>query len=410
MAKIHPFKAVRPTRDKAHLVATRPLASYKKHILQAKLEENPYTFLHIIHPEVDKNHTAKPNTKERFEAVRSRFDEFVEEGVLIQDELPTIYVYRQTKGKHVFTGIIAGASVAEYENDLIKKHEATLTSREEMFTNYLDLVGFNAEPVLMSHEPSEEINSILNKKIIERPDQEFTNTDKIKHEIWVLTQEESIQIQQAFEQIPAFYIADGHHRSASSVRLCQKMRERGFNHPNQEYYLAFIMNESQLNILEYNRVVLDWKGTTKEEFLQNIGQVFEVTSLSSATKPTQEHELTMCVEGDWFKLNVPSEKIDTKHPVNCLDAQLLTDYVLTPLLGISDLKTDKSIHFTSGADGIEEIERLIHLEEAVAGFVLYPVEMKQVKKVADHQMIMPPKSTWVEPKIRSGLTIYMIQE
>lgn len=410
MAKIHPFKAVRPTRDKAHLVATRPLTSYKKHILKAKLEENPFTFLHIIHPEVDKGTKTKPNSVERFAAVRSRFDDFVEEGILKQDAHPAMYVYQQSNSERVFTGVIAGASIAEYEQDTIKKHEATLTSREEMFTNYLELVGFNAEPVLMSHEPSEDIDTFLKDVTKKRPELEFSTTDRVKHELWILSPTETDEIQSYFNAIPALYIADGHHRSASSVRLAQKMRDKKGNFVNPEFFLAFLMDERKLHILEYNRLVNSLNGMSEETFLNKLKECFTVSPLKSARNPLAEHEITCCIKGNWYSLTIDKSKVDNSHPVHSLDAQLLTDLVLTPILGISDLKTDKNIQFMSGAEGIEGIENCIEKELAEVGFVLYPVRMDQVKRVADHQMIMPPKSTWVEPKIRSGLTIYMIEE
>ena len=188
MALIRPFRAIRPQRDKVHLVATRPYYSYKKNVLKAKMEDNPYTFLHIINPEFNQKVSTKPNSKERFKLVKSRFDSFLKSGVLIKEKQPTLYLYRQHKDKHVFTGVIGGASVAEYQNGLIKKHEATLTSREEMFTSYLEEVGFNAEPVLLTYEGNDTINSIIYASAQERPEYEFTTTDHIKHEVWVLSQ------------------------------------------------------------------------------------------------------------------------------------------------------------------------------------------------------------------------------
>jgi uncharacterized protein (DUF1015 family) len=226
MAEIAPFKALRPIRDKVHLVATRPYYSYKKNVLKAKLEDNPFTFLHIINPEFGNDVKTKPNSTERFLQVKKRYDEFVEKGILIQEETARIYIYRQTKNGHAFTGIIAGASVEEYKADKIKKHEATLTSREAMFTNYLDVVGFNAEPVLLSYKGNEQLEQLLFQFTEVRPEYEFTTTDCIKHELWVLSENNSLILKNAFESIEATYIADGHHRSASSVRLFDELEKR----------------------------------------------------------------------------------------------------------------------------------------------------------------------------------------
>lgn len=410
MAKLHPFKAVRPTRDKAHLVATRPLASYKEHILKAKLEQNPYTFIHIIHPEVNKAFKTKPNSLERFQAVKKRFHEFEDEGVIFQDQEATIYVYRQTTPTNEFTGIVAGASIAEYDAGLIKKHEATLTSREEMFTNYLDIVGFNAEPVLLSHEPSDAIEAFIADATTPRPEYEFSTTDRIKHELWVLSPEQTAEIQRLFDALPALYIADGHHRSASSARLAEKYRKAGIALQNPQYFLAFLIDERRMQILEFNRLVKTLNGHTTDSFLTTLGSLFEVKPLTIGRNPKKEHEMTCFLKGKWYSLTAKPEICSSKDPVKSLDAQILTDQVLTPILGIRDLKTDSNIAFMSGAEGLSAIEDAVNKGQAEVGFVLYPVSMEQVKAVADHELIMPPKSTWVEPKIRSGLTIYMINE
>lgn len=410
MAELHPFKAARPTRDKAHLVATRPLASYKTHILRAKLEHNPYTFIHIIHPEVNKAFKTKPNSAERFEAVKKRFHEFEAEGTIFRDPEPCIYIYRQTTATGVFTGVVAGASIAEYEADLIKKHEATLTSREAMFTKYLDIVGFNAEPVLLSHEPSDAIEDFLKNNTTDRPEYEFSTTDCVKHELWVLSPEQTAHIQQLFRAIPALYIADGHHRSASSARLAERYRREGSTLVNPQFFLAFLIDERRMKILEFNRLVKTLNGHTPESLLEKLSDSFDITSLDKGRNPQQEHEITCCLKGKWYSLICKPAIASSHHPVQSLDAQILTDVVLTPILGIQDLKTDENIAFVSGAEGLEAVEKAIDKGKAEAGFVLFPIHMEQVKAVADNQLIMPPKSTWVEPKIRSGLTIYMINE
>lgn len=411
MTKIAPFKALRPVRDKVHLVATRPYYSYKKNVLKAKLEDNPYTFLRIINPEFGSTVKTKPNTKERFNLVSEKYAEFIEEGILIKDEKPHIYIYRQTKDGHEFTGIVAGASVEEYEKDLIKKHEATLTSREAMFTNYLDIVGYNAEPVLLSYPHLEDLDVLLEKYTKVRPEYEFTTTDRIKHELWILPADETEMIIKTFEKLPATYIADGHHRSASSAGLKKHRLSKGTSRfPNEDYFLAFFIDENKLKILEFNRLVKSLNNLTKEQFLEKLGNSFVIKPLFNSAKPSHEHQMTMCLEGKWYELNCNPSIIDEDHPVRCLDAEILTQSVLTPILGIHDLKTDENIEFISGAESIETFEEKIVKGKFKVGFVLFPVSMDQVKKVADHQMIMPPKSTWVEPKMRSGLTIYNINE
>jgi len=411
MTKISPFRALRPVRDKVHLVATRPYYSYKKNVLTAKLEDNPYTFLRIINPEFDKSRKTKPNSPERFGLVRDKYAEFIKDGILLQDNEEHLYIYRQTKDGHAFTGVVGGASVQEYETDLIKKHEATLTSRESMFTNYLDIVGYNAEPVLLSYLHNIQIESLLHVYTASRPEYEFTTTDRIKHELWVLDESQTEALSNAFGQLDACYIADGHHRSASSAGLKKKRVNEGRSHfGNEDHFLAFFIDESKLKILEFNRIVKHLNGLTSEQFLQELQKYFSITPCSPKLKPTKEHTYTMCLQGKWFELSCRPEIIDDSHPVKCLDAEILTQFVLSPILGIQDLKTDENIEFTSGAEPLEVLEEKIVKGKFSVGFVLYPATIEQVKRVADHQLIMPPKSTWVEPKLRSGLTIYHINE
>jgi uncharacterized protein (DUF1015 family) len=409
MTKIKPFKALRPVRDLVHLVATRPYYSYKENVLKAKLEDNPFTFLHIINPEFGSSIKTKPNTPERFQLVKDQYAAFIKEGILFEDQEETIYIYRQTKNGHAFTGIVAGASVEEYDNDLIKKHEATLTSREAMFTNYLDIVGYNAEPVLLSYPHNEYVDAIIQKATSVRPEYEFTTTDRIKHELWVLTQDEKDAIILAFDKIEATYIADGHHRSASSAALA-KIRSTNPLTPNKDFFLSYFIDEQRLKILEFNRIVKTLNGLSKEEFLEKLKNSFEISKISSSQKPSHEHQMTMCLEGDWYILDCKKSIVDENHPVKCLDPEILTQFVLTPILGIHDLKTDENIEFVSGAESISSIEEKVTKGKYKIAFILFPVSMEQVKRVADNQMIMPPKSTWVEPKMRSGLTIYNINE
>jgi uncharacterized protein (DUF1015 family) len=391
------------------LVATRPIYTYKKNVLKAKLEENPFTFLRIINPEYNSTQKTQANSIERFENVREKYLEFKKRNILFQEEKESIYIYKQTINQHEFLGVIAGASVEEYAKDLIKKHEATITSREEMFTNYLEVVGFNAEPVLLSYPANDELDNFLIKLTKEiRQEYEFSTTDEVKHELWVLSEKESTKIIQLFSKIQATYIADGHHRSASSARLNQKLPKTKTS--NHDFFLAFFIDERRLRILEFNRLVKSVQNLELKKFITLLKENFELIELSSPEKPAKEHEIVMNFKNNWFKLVCKSKIIDENHPVNCLDAEILTKFILQPILKIEDLKTDSNIEFVSGNLGIKGISNPIKNNKADLGFILFPVSINQVKKVADHAMIMPPKSTWVEPKLRSGLTIYEIEK
>jgi uncharacterized protein (DUF1015 family) len=411
MAKIAPFKAIRPVRDKVHLVATRPYYSYKKNVLKAKLEDNPYTFLRIINPEFNSEIKTKPNSDDRFQLVQQKYYEFIENGILIQDENPRLYIYRQTHGGHSFTGIVAGASIEEYQNDLIKKHEATLTSREAMFTRYLDIVGFNAEPVLLSYKGNQHLEELMNQFISIRPEYEFTTTDRIKHELWVLSENDTLILKNAFEAIDAVYIADGHHRSASSARLYQERINSQKNiDENSKSFLAFFVEETKLKILEFNRLVKTLNGYSPDSFLFALKALGKVEEISRSEKPQQEHQIHIYLNNNWYEFTFDSYLINQDHPVKSLDSDLLTELILKPLLGIDDLKTSDQIEFIPGNESLQSMEEKINAGKFEIGFVLFPASIEQVKRVADNQMNMPPKSTWVEPKLRSGLTIYNINE
>lgn len=411
MAKIIPFRAVRPVRDKVHLVATRPIYSYKKNVLESKLEDNPFTFLHIINPEFGGERTTQPNTHERFELVKHEYKSFLDEGILFQENSPRIYIYRQTKNGHAFTGVVAGASNDEYRQDKIKKHEATLTSREEMFIDYLDIVGFNAEPVLLSYPHNEKLEKKIEEITSHRPEYEFTTTDRIKHDLWVLSEEDTNEVQILFESIDALYIADGHHRSASSIGLeDRRIRENRHQYANESSFLAYMIDEQALQILEFNRVIHSLNNLSEDDFIRIVSQSFDVEKCNELQRPEKEHDMTVCLKGNWYRLTCKPHIIDKNHPVNSLDAEILTQYILRPVLNIHDLKTDKNIEFIGGTTSTEKIAEWIAEGKYELAVFLYPVTIEQVKKVADNQLIMPPKSTWVEPKLRSGMTIYSINE
>lgn len=414
MAKLRPFRAVRPTRDKAHLVASRPIFTYKPSILKAKLQENPFTFIHIIHPEYfeDESNKTEPNTHERFNKVKNKYEEFVDNGIFIQDESPTFYVYRQTKNDHAFLGVIAGASVDEYQNNKIKKHEATITSREEMFTNYLDIVGLNAEPVLLSHKKSLEVDSILSNITSKRAEYDFSTTDGIRHELWLASENEVTQLQQAYDKIENIYIADGHHRSASSVRLAEQRKEQNPNTTGKNYeaFLSFFIDEERLQILPFHRLCKSLNGLSKDQLLSKLEPRFDIVSIQKGTTPNNMHEFQMYIQNEWYKLTPKPEVVSNSDAVSSIDAEVLTREILSPILGIHDLKTDKNISFFSGETKIKKIEQLVNKDVYKVAFLLHPATMEQVKNVADENAVMPPKSTWVEPKLRSGLTIYKIDE
>ncbi len=409
MTKIIPFKAVRPTRDKAYLLSSRPSYAYKKKHLESKLEGNPYTFLHVINPEYREGDTTKPNTIERFEKVKEKYDEFHELGHLTKDEQPCIYLYRQITPTHTYLGVITGAAVDDYLSGKIKVHEHTLSQREEMFKKYLTVCKFNAEPVLITYKDDERIEQILEKYTNTRAEYEFTNTREIKHDLWLIDNTDDIEaLQSAFASIPEMYIADGHHRISSSALYTQSRREEGTydGTENFNYFLAFLIGESRLRIFDYNRVVTSLNDLSTDDFLQLIERSFHLEKMDDMYSPGKLHNLSMYLDDQWYSLTIKEEFIKPEDPVGSLDAQLLSDLVLSPILGIHDLKTDNRVIFVEGTKGMESLQEMVDHGRGKVAFGLTPVSIEQLKRVADTNNIMPPKSTWIEPKLRSGLTIF----
>lgn len=414
MAKIVPFKAVRPVRDKAYLVSSMPAYIYPKHILEAKLESNPYTFLHVINPEYRADNKTQPNSIERFEKVREKFKEFSEQGIFAQDEKDSFYIYRQITPTNTYLGLITGVAVDDYLNGCIKIHEHTLTQREETFKTYLDVCQFNAEPVLLTYKDNPVVESIINKYINTRSECEFCTTHHIKQDLWLVNDKDDIKVLiEAFEKIEDIYIADGHHRSSSSVLYAQSKREENPNYNPKDkfnYFLSYLIAESNLNIIEYNRTVSSLNDHTPESFLSAIEILFEVEEKTTEFTPIKKHNFSMYLAGKWYSLIAKKGTYDEDDNVGNLDARILTKNILTPILGITDLKTDNRIDFMEGTKGPRGLQQKVDSEEAVVAFGLYPVSIEQLKAVADANDIMPPKSTWIEPKMRSGLTIYSLED
>ena len=404
MSIVKPFKAVRPTADKAHLVASRSYVSYTKPQLRSKLHENPYSFLHIIHPDLGSNKLHKADTLEkRFELVKSKYKEFIEEEILVREEEACFYIYRQIKNGHPFTGLIAAVAVEDYNDGKIKIHEQTLSKREDTFTKYLDITDINAEPVLLMSERSTGLEIIYAKYLDQRPTYDFTTTNRDRHQLWIVNAKEDIQkIEEIYAQIDALYIADGHHRSASSAKLCESRAQDSSNPTGKEpwnYFLAYILDENTVRIYEFNRLVKDLNGMEVSAFLKALEKDFYVNEAPENFKPSQKGEFSLYIHKQWFALNLKVHQ-------ETLDAQVLSDLVLNPILGIKDLRKDKRVSFLDGPKGMEGMKQLIDKKQFIAGFGLYPVAIEELKHIADINGTMPPKSTWVEPKLRSGLIVY----
>lgn len=416
MAKIIPFKGIRPAKDKVHLVASRSVDGYDKKELHDKLASNPYSFLHVISPDFKDGKRTKPGTPARLQKVKAQYLEFIKEDVFITDPLPSYYIYQQFKEGNAYTGIIGCSSIDDYFNGVIKIHEQTLTEREQKLKQYLEVCDFNAEPVLFSYPNDTVIDEVTAKTTLTaEPIYDFTTTDRVRHKLWVLNDPKQVkQIEERFEKIPAVYIADGHHRSASSALLGTSRREKNPGHTGKEpynFYLGVFFPETQLKIFDFNRVVKDLNGMNAEAFVERLKEKFTITPMGETEyKPSRKHNFSMYLEGNWYSLDAKKEIIHNEEPVGSLDASILTEHILSPVLNIHDLKTDKRIGFVSGIKGMKELKNQVDRWNFKVAFGLYPVEMEQLKHIADTNNIMPPKTTWVEPKMRSGLVIYSLSE
>jgi uncharacterized protein (DUF1015 family) len=399
MISLRPFRAWRPVPDKAHLVGSRSYVSYTPEQLSEKLAGNPWTFLHVIHPPAISEHHTRA---ERFEAVRNAFHAFVEEGVLVQDEVPTIHLYEQHARGNVSRGLIAGVSLKDYAEGRIKVHEQTLTARENLFAEYLEATAINAEPVLLCTPEGSAWEALLDPMLNTRPAYDFSTTDRVRHRMWSITDGQLQEaLQKAFASIPALYIADGHHRMASSARLAQA---RGATDEDPAAWcLAFIVPRNHLFIFNFDRAVRSLNGMDEGAFLEALGRIGPLVPQPSPW--SAPGVVAVRTASGWHGLHLPPAAPGAR-PDEALDAARLSELVLAPLLGITDLRTDPGIRFVPGTHGTGELDRLVEDGSVAAAFHLHPVGFADLKAVADTGGTMPPKSTYIEPKLRSGLVVH----
>ncbi len=413
MAIIKPFKGLRPKKELAEKVASPPYDVLSSAEAREMAKDNPYSFLHINKPEID----LPPETNIYDEAVyqkgKENLERFIREGILIQDEKPMFYIYRQIMGDHVQVGLVAGASVEEYEKNLIKKHELTRADKEEDRVKHVNTLNAQTGPVFLTYKAQPEIDALIDRIIEGEPEYDFTADDGIRHTFWLVDKDEDIKaLQDAFKKLDCLYVADGHHRSAAAMRVKQMRQAQNPNHTGDEeynYFLTVIFPHNQMYIMDYNRVVKDLNGLSKEAFLQKVAEKFDVQKLgTTAEKPKQKHEFVMYLDGEWYQLKALPGTFNANDPVEQLDVSILMNNLLVPILGIGDPRKDKRIDFVGGIRGLEELKRRVDSGEMQVAFGLYPTSIEDLMAIADAGKIMPPKSTWFEPKLRSGLVIHLL--
>ena len=413
MSKIIPFKAVRPTPDKIGLVTCRNYDDYSQAELASWLNFNPYSFLHVINPAFV--HSQKITLDKRFKGVAHKYQDFKNDNVFLQEDKAVFYLYQIVTKNNTFIGIVAGTSIDDYKNNVIKKHEDTLQYRVELFKDYLHQTSFNTEPVLITYPDNSAINNWISEKKKVQPIYDFSTSNKEKHTLWKVESDEEIAwLQTQFENIPELYIADGHHRSASAELLYDEDKHLG--NQNLNYFMSFLIAESNVKIYEFNRIIRDLNGNSKVDFLKKLAQNFIIkTKEQELWKPQSKFEFGMYLDGDFYALfykqsnfisDLSSRAQSRETILENLDAQILYDKVLQPILGIEDLRNDERIEYIPGKQSILTIKELVDEGEYEVGFMLFPSDISEIKALADNNLIMPPKSTYIEPKFRSGLVIY----
>ena len=412
MVKIKPFKGIRPPKEFAAEVASRPYDVLNSQ--EAKNEAGEKSLLHIIKPEIDFDPIADEHSQKVYDKAVENFHLWRERGWLIQDKTECYYVYAQTMNGKTQYGIAVCCHFEDYLEGRIKKHELTRSDKEEDRMIHVRNQQANLEPVFFAYPANREIDGIVAAIVSGTPEYDFTAEDGVRHRMWVMNEPATIAcISQLFAGIPALYVADGHHRTAAAARVgAERMKADPHYTGNEEYcyFLAVVFPDNQLQIIDYNRVVKDLNGLTPKEFLSRLNEDFKVEECGTAIyKPNRLHNFGMYLGGKWYSLTARDGVYDDNDPIGVLDVTVLSDRVLDKILGIKDLRTDKRIDFVGGIRGLEELRKRVDSGEMQVAFALYPVSMRQLTDIADSGKIMPPKTTWFEPKLRSGIVIHSFE-
>ncbi|MEA4926125.1 MAG: DUF1015 family protein [Syntrophomonadaceae bacterium] len=414
MAVIRPFKAVRPVPELAGQVAALPYDVMSSEEARAMVKDNPYSFLHVDKAEIDLDPGIDLYEPKVYEKARENLQNMIAHEVYLEDQEPRLYIYRQVMGDRAQTGIVACASVDDYLNNIIKKHELTRADKELDRTRHVDVCDANTGPIFLTYPAVKEISDIISQWITREPVYNIAAEDGIRHIVWVIDAEHTIeQLVDLFKQVQYLYIADGHHRSASAVRVGQMRRQSHPDYSGEEefnYFLAVIFPDEDLYIMDYNRVVQDLHGLSDDEFMERVAQSFLIKKHAGTDpfKPFKKHQFGMYRAGQWYVLEAREGTYDAADPVARLDVSILQDNILRPLLGIEDPRTDKRIDFVGGIRGLRELAKRVNGGMGVA-FSMYPTTIQDLMDIADAGQVMPPKSTWFEPKLRSGLFIHKLR-
>ncbi len=412
MALVIPFRALRPQKKFAGEVASFPYDVLDRSEGRAIIRDNPRNFLRVEKSEIDLPDGIRDDDPRVFEKARENLREFMNEGILFQEERPSFYVYRQKTADREQYGLVGCVSVAEYEAGLIKKHELTRVDKENERVNHINTAGAQTGLVFLLYRSRGTIDRIISEIIKGSPEYDFKTPDGVTHTAWVIGDNRTIEtLQREFSKVECLYIADGHHRAASAATVARMRREKNPAHTGKEeynYFVATLFSHDQLRILDYNRVVKDLRGMTVQELLDRVGEKFAVNPGFKQRSPCRPHQFGMYLKGAWYLLEAKPEVYEKADLIGKLDVSILQDHLLGPVLGIADPRTDDRIKFVGGIRGMNELEKMVDQMGYAVAFSLFPPGITDLVDIADAGMIMPPKSTWFEPKLRSGLFVHLI--
>jgi uncharacterized protein (DUF1015 family) len=415
MAILKPFRGFRPRAEFAARIASRPYDVLNSEEAREEVKGNPYSFLHVVKPEVDLPPETDHYSDMVYETGKANLERMISEGILFQDEAALLYVYAQTMDGNIQYGLVGCASIQDYQDNVIKKHELTRPDKEEDRKQHVRVSSFHAEPVFFAYPDHDEINAIVSDVVRQAPEYDFVAKDGIGHQLWVIHEPELIsRLESIFAtDIPFTYVADGHHRTAAAAGVGAERALANPAHTGKEeynYFLAVHFPSDQLTIIDYNRVVKDLNGMSDEEFLGKLEYAFEIEKKGKEIhKPSELHNFGMYLSGTWYSLTAKDGTYNDSDPIGQLDVTVLSEHILAPLLDITDLRKSNRIDFVGGIRGLKELECRVDSGEMKAAFALYPVSMEQLMEIADTNNIMPPKTTWFEPKLRSGLVIHKLE-
>jgi uncharacterized protein (DUF1015 family) len=417
MITIKAFRGLRPKKDIVGMVASKPYDVLNSSEAKAEARENPYSFLYISKPEINFEDNKDPYADEVYAKGKEKFEAFIENGILVRDETPCLYIYAQTMEGRTQTGLVAGSLIDDYFEDRIKKHELTLVAKENDRIRHMKTKMAQPGMVFLTYRPVEEIDVIIEHYTHHHtPENDFVDTQNVRHQLWKIDNPNIIHKLTALfhEKVEVSYIADGHHRSAAAAKVGKQLREEDTNYTGNEaynYFLSCLFPSDQLQIQDYNRLVKDLNGLSVEEFLEQIKAHFDIQKIEQGIfKPQQLHEFSMYINGSWYKLHAKPSTYNAEDPIGVLDVTILSNYLLDPILGIKDQRTDKRIDFVGGIRGLEELQKRVDSGEMKVAIAFYPVTLDQLMNIADTGNIMPPKSTWFEPKLKTGLVINLLKD